>query len=119
MSRELSRLQSRQSMEETEEREKKGMKHWKEQEASMQDKGKKPFFLRKCKLNLIPSMVYADVDLCLVAEEKRIIEDKRTLELQRNKRKLRKATDKRNHLIEKKAARTAPPLRHLLAQPDL
>ena len=89
---ELTKLQSKQAAVEKEEREKQAMSQWKGSESKKQAEGKKTFYLK-------------------AGERKKLLEENRMQELQKDKRKLHKVMDRKKRTERRKDFRSAPPLR--------
>lgn len=92
MTRELTRLQSKQAAKEKEQREKTAMATWRGNEGKKQAEGKKTFYLKD-------------------KDRKKLVEEQRMQELQKDKRKLHKVLDRKKRTERKKDFRSAPPLR--------
>jgi ribosomal RNA-processing protein 36 len=92
MMQELTRLQSKQAAVEKEQREKTTMARWKEAEGKKQADGKKTFYLKS-------------------AERKKVLEESRMQDLQKDKRKLHKVMDRKKRTERRKDFRSAPPMR--------
>lgn len=92
MVQELNRLQSKQAAADKEEREKKTLGQWRQEEGKKHVEGKKTFYLKS-------------------KDRKKLLEEDRMRDLQKDKRKLHKVMDRKKRTERKKDFRSAPPPR--------